>query len=570
MRDGGVPGILSEAENMSESKRVVIVGASAAGLRCACRLRRLQPGWPITVVEAGEVFSYAACGLPYVLSGDIEELAALRRTPYGAARDREFFRDAKGVEVLAGCRATGVDPAARILRIEGPDGARELPWDELVLATGARPRRLPGQPEHPRVHTFHGWDEVKPLKLGLMRGEIGHVAVVGAGLVGCEVVEAFRSLWGAEVTLIEAAASPLPELLDPELGRVVARHLESKGVRVLLGAPVGGIRAVDDGVVVTAGGVEVAADAVVVAIGVTPQVELATAAGAALGPSRAIQVDERLATTAPHVWAAGDCVECRHAATGGPAFLPLGSLANRQGRVLGGVLAGRDERFGAVAAATAVKVFDLNVAAVGCTAARLGADGLGVRSAWLSGEDRAHYWPEAKLGLFSLVFDPATRRVLGVQGVGEEAEVAKRIDVAAQLLLRHGTIDELAAVEHAYAPPYAPALDPLAVLAMAAANQLEGVEAVSPLSDLAAATVLDLRVDEERAERPLAAGRLLEIEYRELRRRVDELPPGPLLVCCAHGTRSAEVVRFLRGRGAEARYLGGGVSWRVRALGPEG
>ena len=547
------------------SRKIVVVGASAAGLRCACRIRRLRPDWPVTVVEAGDVFSYGACGMPYVLSGDIEELAALRRTPYGTDRDADFFRGAKGVEVLAPWRAVAVDPEARTLTLAGRDGERTLEWDELVLATGAEPRRLPGQPEHERVRAFHVWDDVKPLKMGLMRGEIGEVAVVGAGLVGCEVAEAFASLWGADVTLVEAAATPLPELLDPELGAVVARHLEARGVRLLTRSPVERFEPDDEGVTLHAGGHEVRADVAVVAVGVHPRVELARSAGVALGPSRAIRVDERLATSVPHIWAAGDCVEVRHVVTGGPAFMPLGSLANRQGRVLGTVLAGGQDAFGPVAGAAAVKVFDLNVAAVGCTAARLGADGSGVRSVWISADDRAHYWPEAKLILLGMVYDPADRRVLGVQGVGEEGEVAKRVDVAAQLILRRATVDDFVNVEHAYAPPYAPALDPLTVLACAAQNQLDGIESVAPLTDLAGATVLDIRTEEERSERPLDAGRLVAVEMSELRGRADELPDGPLLVTCAHGTRSAEIVRWLTGRGVQARYLGGGVSWRVRA-----
>jgi len=554
----------------SQARRIVIVGASAAGLRCACRLRRLQPEWSITVVEANEVFSYAACGLPYVLSGDIDELGALRRTIYGADRDPEYFAAVKGIEVLAPWRATVVDTGAGTLHIEGPEGERELEWDELVIATGASSRRLPDLPDDPRVHTFHVWDDVKPLKIGLMHGEIDHVAVIGAGLVGCELAEAFRSLWGAEVTLIEAAATPLPEILDPELGAVVQKHMEKNGVRVLTGSAVAEIFADDEGVSVAVGLERIRADAVVTAVGVVPQIDLATTAGVALGPTRAIRVDERLATSVPHVWAVGDCVEVRHVVTGGPAYLPLGSLANSQGRVLANVLAGRDDTFGPVAGATAVKVFDLNVATVGCTAARLAGDGLGVRSVWISTEDRAHYWPEAQLILLTMVYDPSTRRVLGVEGVGEEGEVAKRIDVAAQLILRGATIDEFTRIEHPYAPPYSPAIEPLAVLAFAAENQTEGIDMVSPLTDLQAATVLDVRVPEEREERPLTAGELIEIEVSEVRKRAGEIPDGPLVVACAHGTRSAEVVRWLTQRGTQARYLGGGVSWRVRALSPEG
>jgi rhodanese-related sulfurtransferase len=188
-----------------------------------------------------------------------------------------------------------------------------------------------------------------------------------------------------------------------------------------------------------------------------------------------------------------------------------------------------------------------------------------VRSIWITAEDRAHYWPEAKVVLLEMVYDPASRRVLSVQGVGEEGEVAKRIDVAAQLILGEATIDDFIDIEHAYAPPYAPALDPLTVLACAAANELDGIEAESPLTDLSSATVLDVRIAEERLERPVAAGRVVEIEFGRLRDRASELPDGPFVVVCAHGTRSAEVVRWLIGRGVQARYLGGGMSWRVRA-----
>jgi len=551
---------------MSETeKRIVIIGASAAGLRCACRIKRLQPDWPVMVVEANDVFSYGACGMPYVLSGDIEELGVLRRTPYGTDRDVDYFSSAKGIEVLAPWKAMAIDPDAKTLAISSGTEDRVIKWDELVIATGASHRELPGQPEHERIRAFHVWDDVKPLKIGLMRGEIGEVAVVGAGLVGCEVAEAFASLWGADVTLIEAAPTPLPEILDRELGRVVTKHLESQNVTVMTACPVERFEPDDDGVTIHAGGTEIRADVAVVAVGVRPNVALATTAGVRLGPTGAIRVDEQLRTSVSHIWAAGDCAEVRHVVTGGPAYIPLGSLANRQGRVLGSVIAGGEGSFGPIAGAAAVKVFDLNVASVGCTSYRLGSDGQGVRSVWISAEDCAHYWPETKLILLGMVYDPANRRVLGVQGVSEGGEVAKRIDVSAQLIAREATIEDFIDIEHAYAPPYAPALDPLTVLACAAQNELDGIEAESPLMDLRAATVLDVRIDDEREERPIEAGTVVEIEVGQLRDRMDEVPEGPLVVVCAHGTRSAEAVRYLAGKGFNARYLGGGMSWRARA-----
>jgi NADPH-dependent 2,4-dienoyl-CoA reductase/sulfur reductase-like enzyme/rhodanese-related sulfurtransferase len=543
-------------------RAVVVVGASAAGLRCACRLARLRPGWQVGVVEASTVFSYAACGLPYVLSGDIADPDALRQTSYRAVRDVRYFAEEKGVTVLAGWRATEIRLAEGLLKVEGPEGERQLRWDELVLATGARPLRLPGQPEHPRVRAFHRWDDLDPLLQGLRRREIGRVAIVGAGLVGCELAEAFGGLWGAEVSLVEAAPTPLPELLDPEVGACVARHLESNGTEVRLGSPVRQMEADDRGVTLHLDAGRITADVAIVAVGVEPEVELARGVGARIGPTGAIAVDERLATSLPHVWAAGDCVEVRDAVTGAPVFRPLGSVANRQGRTLANILAGRRDTFPRVAGAAAAKVFDLNVAATGCTERRVLELGFIARSVWITADDRAHYWPETESIHLKLVYERGSQRVLGVQAVGK-GEVVKRIDVATQLVARGATLEEMAQLEHAYAPPYAPAVEPLAVAACAALNQEDGVEAECPTVELE--DVVDVRLPEERERRPADAAHIEELSVVELRdgQQARSAPPG--LVVCERGARSAEAARLLLDRGG-ARYLGGGLQWRDAAL----
>ncbi len=543
-------------------RRVVVVGASAAGLRCAARLARLCPGWSVTVVEQRTTFSYAACGLPYLLSGDVPAEADLRTTADGTLRDPAYFLDVKGFTVRTGWRATGVDTAGRTLTLEAAGGATgTLPWDELVLATGARARHLAGQPDHPRVRSFHVLEDVAPLHGALARGELGSVAVVGAGLVGCELAEAFRALWGAEVTLIEAAPHPLPTVLDAEAAALVARVLEHNGVSLHLGAPVDGIEAGPEAVTVRTSGGHVTADFAVVAAGVVPAAGLAVAAGAALGPAGGILVDGRMATSIPHVWAVGDCVEVPHAVTGRPVHLPLGSLANRQGRTLANVLSGRDDRFPPVAGAVAVKVFDANVAAVGCTRRSLLASGRAARSVWVTAHDRAHYWPEAEEIAIDLVYEPASRKVLGVQAVGA-GDVVKRIDVAAQLIVRGATLDDLAALEHAYAPPFAPAVEPLAVAAWTAQNQEEGVEAQPPSTPLDAEAVLDVRHPAEREARPADSAHLTEIPLESLRAAgTGAVPEAPLAVC-ERGTRAAEAVRWLSSRERPARYLGGGLRWR--------
>jgi NADPH-dependent 2,4-dienoyl-CoA reductase/sulfur reductase-like enzyme/rhodanese-related sulfurtransferase len=544
-----------------ERRSVVVVGASAAGLRCACRLNRLEPDRRIRVVDAAEVFSYAACGLPYALSGDVGEPGALRKTDYGVIRDADYFAKFKGVEVTGGHRAVAIDVSRHRLTVEGTDGTEDLPWDDLVVATGAKPIRLPDQPDHPRVVAFHVWEDLEPLKTGLARGEIERVAVIGAGLVGCELAEAFRSLWGAEVTLLEAAGHPLPRNLDPELAGCVSRHLIDNGIRLLTDSPVESIRVDDDKVELTAGGRIIEAQVAVVAVGVAPEVELGRQAGAELGPGGAIVVDSRLATSVPHVFAVGDCATVRHVVTGDLDYMPLGSLATRQGRTLGNLLAGRTDAFPPVAGAVAVKVFDRNIAATGITRTAARERGLTAQTAHVTALDRPHYWPESAQIHLGLVYAVRSGRLLGAQAVGE-GDVTKRIDVATQVIARGGTLDDLAHVEHAYAPPYAPALEPLAVAAMVAQNRIDGVASVAPDEAWEEVTVLDVRSPAEAEESPAAHDRVIRIPLSELAERVGELDATIRIVVCARGPRSAEAVRLLERHGIRARYLGGGLRWR--------
>jgi NADPH-dependent 2,4-dienoyl-CoA reductase/sulfur reductase-like enzyme/rhodanese-related sulfurtransferase len=548
----------------SERRRVVVIGASAAGLRCACRLARLQPDGDITVVEARNEFSVAACGLPYVLSGDIDDPKALLQTDDGTLRDEAYFANVKGIKVMGGWRATAIDPEARTARIQRGDERKELVWDELVLATGARARRLPGQPDHPLVRAFHTLEDLAPLHDGLAHGSIRRVVVVGAGLVGCELAEAFTAMWGAEVVLVEAAPRPLPTILDGEVAGIVRQELTRNEVRILTGSPVERIETSDKQVEVIAGGESLVADVAIVSIGVDPATELAREAGVSLGPTGAIVVDHRLSTSIPHVWAAGDCIQLSSALGDDPVTLPLGSLANRQGRTLANILAGREDLFPSVCGAATAKVFDCNVASVGLTRDRALAAGHQARCAWVHAHASAHYWPESKEIALQMVYDSDTRRVLGIQAAGD-GEVAKRVDVATQLIAGQATIESFAHLEHAYAPPYAPAIDPLAVLAFAASNQEDGVEACSPLESLEGRNVLDVRQPGESESRPVPGGQVKAIPLEEVRSRFGEIEPDGILVVCERGTRSAEVVRWLTSKGHPCKYLGGGLRWRELA-----
>ena len=461
-----------------------------------------------------------------------------------------------------------MDVVGRTVTVAHAGGTEQLEWDELVLATGARPRRLAGQPGHPRVRSFHTPEDALALRGLLETGQVSSAAVIGGGFVGCELAEAFRSLWGAEVELVEMAEWPLPANLDPEVGGLVAAALRDAGVTVSCGETVRGVSVDEERVRVDCGSRQVEADVAVVALGVEPVVGLARDAGIRLGDTGAIQVDERLATSAPHVWAAGDCVEHVHAVTGAPCHLPFGSLSNQHGRTVANILAGRDDKIPAVAGAMVVKVFESTVAAVGVSRAQAERSGLEPRSVWLAAHDCAHYWPEVEDLFLHLVYSHRDRRVLGVQAVGG-LSATKRVDVATQVVARRGTIDELAHLEHCYAPPYAPAVDPLVVAAWAAQSQEEGLLPVAPDAPLGdRLAILDTRhPDEAESGVPAASAGVTVLPVEHLRRDADRLPPGPWVTVCARGGRSAEAARWLLGRGGEARYLGGGVLWRSRLEG---
>lgn len=559
--------------------RVVVIGGVAAGPKVASRVVRMNPAAEVTVVEKGQLLSYAGCGLPYYVSGEVKEQKELMSTPVGAVRDPVFFSKVKNVRVLNGTEAVAIDRTAKRVGLAQPGNAEAaswLPYDKLVLCTGARPVRppIPGI-ERKGIYALHEVEDAEGVKAMLAETKAKDVVVVGGGLIGVEMTEALAA-HGCRVTVVEKLGQILT-MLDAHMARLVERHMESKGVRVLTDTAVEAfVGAAGDesrvGGVSTSRGV-LPADMVILAIGVRPNVALAKAAGLALGETTgAIRVDAQMRTSDPDIYAAGDCVEVRHLLTGQAAFIPLGSTANKQGRVAANAICGVPDAFPGVVGSAVCKVFDFCVARTGLTERQAREAGHDVEVSLAPGPDKAHFMTAARPLMLKLVADRGTRKLLGAQAVGPGAG-DKRIDVAAMALTAGMTVDQLAHADLCYAPPYSPAMDNILTAANVLRNKLDGVFRGVSAETLKAEldsgqppALLDVRTPGE-VEQAHLPGSLF-IPLGALRGRLDEVPRDRPVVCfCKVSLRGYEAARILQAAGYDdVRVLDGGLAMWPYAL----
>jgi len=543
--------------------RIVAVGANAAGLRAAARAKRLLPNATVTVIDRGKFISYGACGMPYLVSGDIETADKLRETAYGVIRDPDFFRKAKGLEVVVQTEVERIDREGRKVVCKSllTGETKEYPYDKLILATGAAPIVPPGIPRNNhRVSTFKILEDGIVLRKALQTGQIEKVGLVGAGPIGCELAEACTAMWGAKAILFDAAPNILPAMLDPEMARVVETYMKGEGIEIHTNCPLQDVVESKEGVTIKTPKGDFEVDHVIIAIGVKPDSTLAADCGLKIGKTGGIVVDEKMTTSDLNIFAAGDCVELKHLVSGKAAILPLGSLANREGRVIGSNLGGGDERFGPVVGSAAVKVFDMNVSSTGLTTKAAEEAGFAVGVAWGSFTDKADYYPGFENLHLKLVYDRKTTKLLGLQGFSK-GEVVKRVDVFASLLRHGGKLEDLLDAEFAYAPPFAPAVDPLYSIACTARNELlEGIQSLPPDTDLDDRFIVDVRRAREASDRPLPEKNTKNVPFEEFRVNCDQVPKDQDVVCvCSKGVRSSEAARVLKDKGcANVKYLGGG------------
>jgi NADPH-dependent 2,4-dienoyl-CoA reductase/sulfur reductase-like enzyme/rhodanese-related sulfurtransferase len=551
----------------------------ALGPKVACRLKRLRPDFEVTMVDQGEYISYGGCGIPYYISGDLSDIKELMSTSFHMLRTPEFFEGAKDVRVRTRTRALAIDRDQKLVRLRDLESGREedLPYDELVLATGSRPRPLPVPgADLPGVMSVANLGAAMAVRDRIAKGEVGRVVIIGAGAVGVEMAEAVSDLWGLTTTLVELTPQVLPDFLEPGLARMVAKHLRDKDIALHLEATVREIRphAGDDHALEVVTEQEILpADLVITAVGAVPNTELARQAGILVSPGGGLVVNHRLQTSDPHIYAGGDCIDNHHLITGRSVYFPSGSLANRQGRVIGTNLAGGSATFNGIVGSFTLKTFEMAVAGAGLNLAAALREGFDAVAALVIQADRAHFYPTQDLMYLNLVVDKKTRRLLGAQGLSHNGDaLVGRINSIAALLPFKADLADLSNLEVAYAPPFAAALDIVNAVANTLENILDGYNRTIEVAEFEQCFLtgqngdticLDVRGPANAAPYvDLFGDRWLNIPQETLKHRFGDIPKDKrLLVVCNSGVRSYEALRQLETAGlTNAVNLQGGIA----------
>ncbi len=558
------------------SQRVVVIGAVALGPKAACRFKRLEPDSKVTMVDHSDLISYGGCGIPYFVSGDVSDASQLQSTSFHMVRDAKFFHNVKDIDVLINTRALSIDRKNKTVRLKNVLDQREenLPYDQLVLATGSRPKRLPiPGADLKGVFTVSSLNEAVAIKQSLADGEVGKAVIIGAGAIGLEMAEALADLWGIDTTVIEVADQILPGIVSPNMARMAQCHLEENDISVRLSEKVQQLQGADrvEKVITDKGIID--ANMVIMAVGVAPNSDLAKGAGLEVSANGAIVVNERMETSDPHIFAGGDCVEVRNLLTGKPGYFPSGSLANRQGRVIGTNLAGGNARFEGAVGTFIIKIFEISLASAGMSLKTAKAEGWDALSVFVSQFDRAHFYPEKGLMYLELIVDRKTEKVLGIQGLGPMTDaVFARVNAVAAILKDGPTTADISNLELLYAPPFSSAMDILNALGNTAENVLREKNQLIDVAQFAKwwqdrgsqdTVFLDCRGWGN--AKPFVEkypDDWKSIPQDEIRMRMDEVPRDKALVLiCNTGVRSYEAQLNLRQMGITNTYnLQGGMA----------
>ncbi len=546
----------------------LIIGGVAGGATAAARIRRISEKDDIILFEKGEYISYANCGLPYYIGGTIADRDRLFvQTPEAFARR---FR----IDVRTNSEVTAIHPDKKTVEVKGPDGATyEESYDRLLLSPGAVPFRpsLPGI-DLPGIFTLRNVADTDAVKSYLGSHNVRRALVIGGGFIGLEMAENLQEA-GAEVAVVEMADQVMAPI-DYSMAAIVHQHLLEHGVTLYLNTAVTSFEQSADGLTVTfASGEKVNADIVILSIGVRPANSLALQAGLQTGARGGITVNEYLRTSVADIYAVGDAIEYPHPINGEPWMNYLAGPANRQARIVADNMVWGDKtKYEGAIGTSVAKVFDLTIAATGMAAKRLRQAGIPYLTATIHPNSHAGYYPGATIMSAKVVFDPTTGKLLGAQVVGYDG-IDKRIDEFALVIKNGGTVADLTRLEHAYAPPYSSAKDPVALAGYVAGNILSGK--MNPIywrelrdMDKEKVTLIDVRTAEEFATGAIEGA--INLPLDDIRESLASIPAGkPVVLYCGVGLRGYLASCILRQNGFnDVRNLIGGLRTYKTATAP--
>jgi len=563
-----------------EKKKIVVIGGVACGPKAASRIKRLEPAADVTILEKGELLSYAGCGLPFYISGQVKDHNELMATPTGVVRDTNFFKMVKDIHVKNHTLVKSIDRDQKKVKtvhvLSGEAG--EYPYDSLIMAVGSKYSVPPIEGvDLTGVHFLQTVEDARKIRneSGDLSGQ--KAVIIGAGLIGLEVTESLKEQ-GMDITMIEMADRAMGGMLDSEIAYHLHKEIRGNGVTLKTSERVLKIKGDDQYTVtkvITDKG-EYPADLVLVAVGVRPNTHLATEAGLAIGETGAILTDASMRTSDPNIYAGGDCVENRNIVTGAPMYAPMGSTANKHGRIIADNICGIDSQFKGVLGTAICKVFNISVSRTGLTEQAAREQGYDCITVLTPAPDKAHFLDEAKLIIIKLIVEKSTAKLLGAQVVGY-GDVAKRMEVAVANIISGGTVTDITQYDLAYAPPFSPAIDNIITAAYIAENKLRNLEtSLTPMEVKAKMDdgddfiFLDVRSPQEYEQMRIEDERVKLIPLGKLRQTLAELPRDKQIIpFCKISLRGYEAERILVGEGYEnVKFMDGGiVCWPYEKIG---
>ena len=536
--------------------KTIIVGGVAGGASAAARLRRLNENDEIIILERGDYISFANCGLPYFIGGEITDRNMLTlQTP-------ESFRKRFNIDVRVKSEAVKISPEAHTVTVRNVYTGEEYVenFDKLILSPGAEPIRpnISGI-DLPHVFTLRNIPDTMKIKSFIDSSKPEKAVVVGGGYIGVEMAENLANA-GLEVSIVELA-DHLIAPLDADMAADVHRYIRSKGIKLFLN---NGVTEITDKKVILQNG-SIEADMVIMSVGVRPETSLAKECGIALNSRGSIIVNSHMQTNYPDIYAVGDAVEVKDFVTGSAAFIPLAGPANKQGRIAADNIVGIHSEYKGTQGSAVLKLFDMTVATTGLNEKRASAEGIDYDKTYTYSASHASYYPNATNMSVKVLWDKNTRKLIGAQIVGFDG-VDKRMDVLAAVIRFGAEVNDLKDLELCYAPPFGSAKDPVNMAGFVAENVINGTvkqffwHDVEKLPRDGSVTLLDVRTKTE-IDRGMIDG-FINIPLDTLRDKLDKLPKDkPVYVHCHSGLRSYIACRILSGSGYDCYNLAGG--WRL-------